>query len=168
MGGVSPANAPEASVTDAIMADLDRQGAQRSERHSDRGSLRSRLVRARPPALAIDGKAWPVRHGGRLPKTACALEWEAGTIRGPHDVTSPFQAGRVGHFPAAVWAACPFQVRGPRSAQGRSVSSHPEAPLRQERRERQQSPAGWAKRRERVAVAHAWAPVGRWQGRRAR
>jgi IS5 family transposase len=38
----------------------------------------------------------------------------------------------------------------------------------QERRERQQTPQGRAKLRERVAVEHALAHVGRWQGRRAR
>jgi Transposase DDE domain/Transposase domain (DUF772) len=166
--GVTPANAPEASVTDAIMADLDRQGAQLSELHIDRGYLSSRLVRERPPELAIYCKAWPVRNGGRFPKTAFALEWEAGTIRCPNEVTIPFQAGRVVHFPAAVCAACPFQVRCTRSAQGRSVSIHPDEQLLQELRERQQSPAGRAKLRERVAVEHALAHVGRWQGRRAR
>jgi len=167
-GGVPPATAPEASVTDAIMADRDRQGAQRSALHSDRGSLRSRLVRERPPELAIYGTAWPVRHGGRFPKTAFALDWEAGTIRCPHEVTIPFQAGSVVHFPAAVCAACPLPGRCTRSAQGRSVSIPPDEQLLRELRERQQSPAGRAKLRERVAVAHALAHVGRWPGRRAR
>ena len=35
-------------------------------------------------------------------------------------------------------------------------------------RQRQQTPAGRAKLRERVAVEHALAHVGHWQGRRAR
>jgi hypothetical protein len=165
--GVTPANAPAASVTDAIMADRDRQGAHLSALPIDRGYLSSRLVRERPPELAISGKAWPVRNGRRFPKTAFALDWEAGTIRCPHAVTIPCQAGRVVHFPAAVCAACPFQVRCTRSAQGRSVAIHPDAQLLQERRE-QQNPVGRAKLRERVAVEHALAHVGHWQGRRAR
>jgi hypothetical protein len=62
----------------------------------------------------------------------------------------------------------PFQARGPRKAPGRSVSLHSAEQWRQELRERQQSPEGRAKRRARVAVAPALAPVGRWQSRRAR
>ena len=42
------------------------------------------------------------------------------------------------------------------------------ASLWQAWRDRQQTPQGRAKLRERVAVEHALAHVGRWQGRRAR
>jgi transposase len=48
------------------------------------------------------------------------------------------------------------------------VSIHPDEQLLQELRERQQSPEGRAQLRERVAVEHALAHIGRWQGRRAR
>jgi hypothetical protein len=166
--GVTPANAPEASVTDAIVADLQCQGAQLIELHIDRGYLSSRLVHERPPELAVYCKAWPVRNSGRFPKTAFVLDWEAGTIRCPNEVTIPFKVGSVVHFPAEICAACPFQARCTRSAQGRSVSIHPHEQLLRELRERQQSPEGRAKLRERVAVEHALAHVGHWQGRRAR
>ena len=45
---------------------------------------------------------------------------------------------------------------------------HPDEALWQELRERQRTPQGRAQGRARVAVAHALAQVGRWQGRRAR
>ncbi len=166
--GVTPANALEASVTDAIVADLQRQGAQLGELHIDRGYLSSRLVRERPPELAIYCKAWRVRNGGRFPKTAFTLDWEAGSIRCPNEVTIPCKVGSVVHFPAEICATCPVQARCTRSAQGRSVSIHPDEQLLQELRERQRSPEGRAKLRERVAVEHALAHIGRWQGRRAR
>jgi hypothetical protein len=54
------------------------------------------------------------------------------------------------------------------SVKGRSVSIHPDEALLIELRERQQPPAGRAKLRERAAVEHTLAHVGRWQGRRAR
>jgi transposase len=54
------------------------------------------------------------------------------------------------------------------SASGRSVSIHPDEALLQELRERQQTPQGRAQLRERVAVEHALAHIGHWQGRRAR
>jgi Transposase DDE domain/Transposase domain (DUF772) len=166
--GVPPAHAPEAAITDTMVADLQRQGAQVLERHIARGSLSRRVVPERPPELAVYGKAWPVRHGGRVPKTTFALAWEAETLRCPNEVTIPFKVGSVVHFPAALCAACPFQTRCTRSAQGRSVAIHPDAPLLQELRERQHTPAGRAQLRERVAVEHALAQSGRWQGRRAR
>jgi DDE family transposase len=166
--GVTPANAPEASITDAIVADLQSHGAQLLELHIDRGYLSSRLVQARLPELAVYCQAWPVRNGGRFPKTAFALDWAAGTIRCPNEVTIPFKVGSGVHFPAVICATCPFQARCTTRAQGRSVSIHPDEQLLQELRERQQSPEGRAQLRERVAVEHALAHIGRWQGRRAR
>ena len=72
------------------------------------------------------------------------------------------------HFPAATCAACPVRARCTGSAQVRSVTIHPHERLLGELRQRQQSPPGRAKLRERVAVEHSLAHVGRWQGRRAR
>jgi hypothetical protein len=54
------------------------------------------------------------------------------------------------------------------SSKGRSVSIHPDEELLLELRQRQQTPQGWAKLRERVTVDHPFVHVGRWQGRRAR
>jgi transposase len=48
------------------------------------------------------------------------------------------------------------------------VTIHPDEALLWELRQRQLTPAGRAKLRERVAVEHALAHIGRWQGRRAR
>lgn len=67
--GVTPANAPEASVTDSFLVVLESQGAQWVELHSDQGYLHSRLVRERPPELVVYCKAWLVRHGASFPKT---------------------------------------------------------------------------------------------------
>ena len=130
--GVTPANAPEASVTDSFPVPLESQGPQWVELHSDQGYLHSRLVRERPPELAVYCKAWSVRHGASFPKTAFTLDWEAGIIRGPNAVTISFKVGSVVYFPAAVCAACPFRGQYTSSAQGRSVSIHPDEPLLQE------------------------------------
>ena len=166
--GVTAANAPEASVTGDLVADLAPQAVDLIELHIDRAYLASELVRGRPPGLAIYCKAWPVRNGDRFPKTAFALDWEARTLRCPAEVTIPFQLGGVVHFPAETCAICPLRERCTTSAGGRSVSIHPDEPLLSEFRQRQQTPAGRAKLRERVAVEHSLAHVGHWQGRRAR
>jgi len=167
--GITPANVPEASVTGAITADLDAAGLRLAELHIDRAYLASDLVRDRGPGLAIYCKAWRVRNtGGRYPKTAFTLDFPAGQLTCPAGVRVPFQPGATVHFPQATCAACPLRARCTTSSHGRSVSIHPDEALLAELRHRQQDPDGRAKLRERVAVEHALAQVGHWQGRRAR
>lgn len=169
--GLTAANAPEASVTEALDADLAAQQlslATLAELHLDRGYLSSRWVRERPATLDIYCKAWPVRNGTRFPKTAFTLDWSRQTLRCPAQVELPFTSGGTVHFPAATCAACPLRERCTTSARGRSVSLHPDERFLTELRARQQTSAGRAKLRERVAVEHTLAHVGHWQGRRAR
>ena len=80
----------------------------------------------------------------------------------------PFEPGRSVRLPKGTCAACPLQARCTTSSNGRSVSIHPDEALLAELRQRQQVPEGRAKLRERVAVEHALAHIGHWQGRRAR
>jgi hypothetical protein len=169
--GVTTANAPEASVTDAL--DLDLQAnhldlALLCELHLDRAYLSSRWIRERPATLAIYCKAWPVRNGTRFPKTAFTLDWPRQRIRCPAAVELPFTPGGTVHFPAATCAACILRERCTASARGRSVHLHPDEHFLAELRQRQHTPAGRAKLRERTAVEHTLAHVGHWQGRRAR
>jgi hypothetical protein len=169
--GVTPANAPEASVTDALDTDLAAQHvalADLRELHLDRGYLSSRWVRERPETLAVSCKAWPVHNGSRFPKTAFTLDWDRQRLRCPAQVEMPFTLGGTVHFPAATCAACPLQARCTASPHGRSVSIHPDERLLAELRQRQQTPTGRAKLRERIAVEHTLAHLGHWQGRRAR
>jgi hypothetical protein len=166
--GGTPANAPEAAVTTAMTADLAPQGVTLLARPIERGYLSRPLVRERPAGLAISWRAWPVRHGGRFLTPVLALKGEAGTMRGPNQMTRPCHVGGVMHVPAQVCAACPLRTPCTRSAHGRSVAIYPDERLLRERRERQPSAEGRANLRARVAGEHALAHVGRWPGRRAR
>jgi transposase len=166
--GVTPANAPEASVTDTIETDVAAQQCTLRELHIDRAYLASKLVQQRSETLAIFCKAWPVRQGPYFPKSAFQLDWERHELRCPGGERMPFVPGVMVKFPAATCARCTLRPRCTTSASGRSVSIHPDEALLQELRERQQTPQGRAQLRERVAVEHALAHVGRWQGRRAR
>jgi hypothetical protein len=167
--GVTPANAPEASVTGSITADLDAAGWRLSELHIDRAYLASALVRDRGPDLAIYCKAWRVRNtGGRFAKDQFSLDFDTGQLTCPAGVAMPFEPGRTVRFPKDTCAACPLRARCTTSSHGRSVSIHPDEALLAELRHRQQDPDGRAKLRERVAVEHVLAHVGHWQGRRAR
>ena len=165
--GVTPANAPEASVTEAISEDLERQGACLKELHIDRAYLSSHLVRERNEELEVYCKAWPVRESQRFHKQAFALDWERQIIQCPAAQEMPFVPGGVAHFPKDTCAQCPLKAQCTTSAKGRSVSIHPDEALLIELRQAQQTPEGRHKLRERVAVEHTLAHD-RWQGRRAR
>jgi hypothetical protein len=166
--GLTAANAPEASVTDAIQADLAHQQVTLTECHLDRAYLSSGLVRDRPPELTIFCKAWPVLPGPFFPKTAFLLDWDRQVIRCPNQVELPFEPGGTVHFPAQACDCCPLRAACTGSPRGRSVTIHPDERLLQELRARQLTATGRAKLRERVQVEHTLAHVGHWQGKRAR
>ena len=167
--GITPANVPEASVTDDIAADLDAAGRHLAELHIDRAYLSSHLVRDRGPGLEIFCKAWRVRNTtGRFAKDQFSIDFTAGQLTCPAGVSMPFTPGKTVHFPKDTCTACPLRDRCTTSPNGRSVAIHPDEALLAELRERQATPAGRAKLRERTKVEHALAHIGRWQGRRAR
>lgn len=166
--GVTPANVPEASVTTPLMADLARQEIELSELSIDRAYLASTLVQERSKDLTILCKAWPVRNGDRFTKASFTLDFEQGQIRCPNAVTIAFQPGQVVHFPDEDCASCPLRGQCTTSQHGRSISIHRDEALLVELRRRQQTAAGRAKLRERVAIEHTLAHIQQWQGDRAR
>jgi hypothetical protein len=167
--GITPANAPEATVTGDITADLDHAGRTLAELHIDRAYLSSDLVRDRAPGLAIYCKAWRVRNtGGRFAKDQFTIDFHTRQLTCPAGTAMPFRPGKTIHFPKHTCAACPLRARCTASSNGRSVAIHPDEELLTELRQRQQTPDGRAKLRERTKVEHALAHVGYWQGRRAR
>jgi hypothetical protein len=167
--GITPANVPEAAVTGDIATDLAAAGLTLAELHIDRACLASDLVRQRGDDLAIFCKAWRVRNTtGRYPKTDFTLDFTTGQLTCPAGLRMPFEPGKTVHFPKHACAACPLQHRCTASPSGRSVAIHPDEALLAELRQRQQTPAGRAKLRERTQVEHTLAHIGHWQGRRAR
>jgi DDE family transposase len=166
--GITPANTPEASVTRDISADLEWQEVRLKELHIDRAYLSSHLVRERSDDLEVYCKAWPVSSGKRFHKQMFTLDWDQQIIRCPAEHEISFVPGSTVHFPKDTCAQCPLKTQCTTSTKGRSVSIHPDEALLIELRQRQLTPEGRAKLRERVAVEHTLAHVGRWQGRRAR
>ncbi len=166
--GITPANVPEASVAREISADLERQHVVLKELHIDRGYLSSHLVRKRSGEMEIYCKASPVREGKRFSKQAFSLDWKRQAIRCPAGQERPFVPGGVVHFPEGPCAECLLQTQCTTNSKGRSVSIHPDEALLAELRQRQQTPEGRKILRERVAVEHTLAHIGRWRGRQAR
>jgi hypothetical protein len=97
--GVTPANLPEAPVTDSISLDLQVQRLTLRELHIDRAYLSSHLVRERDDDLLICCKAWPVHNEPHIAKTAFVLDWNQHQIRCPDGCVLPFT-------PSAVADAC--------------------------------------------------------------
>lgn len=92
--GMTPANVPEAWVSDAISADIKAQGVKLVELHIDRAYLSAKLVRQRQQELNIYCKAWPVRNrDGRFSKSAFALDWQHYTITCPNRSEYPVSSG---------------------------------------------------------------------------
>ncbi len=125
-------------------------------------------MRERSDDLEVYCKAWPVRTRTRFHKQAFALDWEQQLIRCPASHEMPFVPGGVVHVPEDTCAKCSLKAQCTTSGRGRSVSIHPDEALLIELRQAQQTLEGRHKLRERVAVEHTLAHVGRWQGRRAR
>ena len=96
------------------------------------------------------------------------LDWDRQIIRCPAEHEISFAPGSTVHFPKDTCAQCPLKAQCTTSSKGRSVSIHPDEALLIELRQRQLTSEGRAKLRERVAVEHTLAHIGRWQSRRAR
>lgn len=166
--GVTPANIPESSVTEEIASDLEAQQVTLEELHIDRGYLNSHFVKERDDNLTIICKAWRVRNGDFFDKTAFVIDWEKQSIRCPNGVDVTFQEGKKVQFPREKCEICPLRSQCTTNSKGRTVSIHPDESLLQELRERQKTPSGRSKLRERVTVEHSLAHIGQWQGDRAR
>lgn len=166
--GITPANAPEASVAEGIKSDLEHQQLTLKELHIDRAYLSSLLVSERSSGLEIFCKAWPVREGPFFPKTAFTIDWERAMLRCPQGIEMSCQPGKAVHFPTETCAACPQRSRCTSSKNGRSVKVHADEKLLQELRVRQGTSEGRATLRERVGVEHDLSHIGYWQGDRAR
>lgn len=166
--GITPANVPEASVTQALSVDLAAQAVELDELHIDRAYLSSEWVKQRGETLDIVAKAWPTRRGTRFSKAEFEWDWQQQHITCPNGIAVKFTPGKVARFPPDQCQACPLQQQCTTSSKGRSVAIHADEAFFAQLRERQATPEGRATLRERVKVEHTLAHVGRWQGRRAR
>ena len=165
--GITPANVPEARVTNNIAADLDAAGLTLAELHIDRAYLASDLVREREPGLAdlLQGLAGPQRRPLRQDQFTLDLSRGPSPARWRHHAVRP---GRTVHFPAAPARPAPAGIAAPPAATGAASPSTPTRHCWPSCASASRPPRGAPKLRERVAVEHALAHVGHWQGRRAR
>lgn len=179
---LAPANKPEGSITDQVVADLARYIAPEAENpmaevvralesvHVDRAYLSSTLVKqVRDAGGAIFCKPFPQRgRPGMYTKSAFTLALADRSITCPAGQTVSAFPGETSHFPAGKCRACPHRERCTTSKTGRSVAIHIDEAFFEELRARQRTPEGRLALRHRVKVEHALAREVQIQGRKAR
>lgn len=170
---LTPANRPEEEAVPSLRTDIARFRGRRGigELHIDRGYIGSILVQ---DVLGRRGlvlcKPWVPRNGSLFTKADFTINMRDRTIRCPAGEVEHFAPGSVVEFDPEVCAHCPLRARctmaSPQS--GRTISIAEDEQLQQRLRKLIATSKGRARLRERVAVEHRLAHVGRKQGRRAR
>jgi len=170
---VTPANRPEEEAAPVLRDDIARHRERNAigELHVDRGYIGSELVQN---VLAARGdvicKPWVARNGKLFAKSEFQFDMRARTIRCPAGEVERFEPGSVVEFDPETCARCPLRSRCTMASPstGRTVSIAEDEQLQHRLRKLSASPKGRERLRERVAVEHRLAHVGRKQGRRAR
>jgi hypothetical protein len=170
---MTPANRPEEEAAPVLRDDIARQQHRNviGELHVDRGYIGSTLVRdvlaARNDVIC---KPWVARNGKLFAKSDFQIDMRSRTIRCPAGEVERFEPGSLVEFDPETCARCPLRslctMASP--ATGRTVSIAQDEQLQHRLRKLTASPKGREQLRERVAVEHRLAHVGRKQGRRAR
>ena len=170
---VTPANRPEEEAAPLLRDDIARfpDRSEIAALHIDRGYIGSVLVQ---DVLARRGevlcKPWVARNGKLFSKADFVINMRDRTIRCPAGEVEYFQPGSVVEFDPEACARCPQRGRctmaSPES--GRTISIAEDEQLQHRLRKLIATPTGRDRLRERVAVEHRLAHLGRKQGRRAR
>lgn len=170
---ITPANRPEEQALPELVTDIERAPHVRGfgQLHIDRGYVASPVVR---DLLRRGGevlcKPWVPRNGKLFTKANFKLDMRALTITCPAGQTERITPGSVVEFDPEICTQCSLRAQCTMAAQGsgRTVSIAEDERLQHRLRKLVGSPQGRVRLRERVAIEHRLAHVGRKQGRRAR
>jgi hypothetical protein len=167
---ITAANRPEAESLPALLQDTKRQKFRLKEVFVDRAFVLSEVLEVeRARGVPVHCKALSLHNGGRFTKADFQLDWDEGLLVCPAGQSAKLVPGQSARFPASACQRCELRAQCTAApARGRSVSIHPKEVFLQELRARQKTSQGRAKLRQRTAVEHGLASVGRTQGRRAR
>jgi hypothetical protein len=170
---VTPANRPEEEAAPLLRDDIallpDR--SEISALHIDRGYVGSSLVQ---DVLTRRGevlcKPWVARNGKLFTKADFIINMRDRTIQCPAGEVEYFEPGSVVEFDPEACGRCPQRSRCTMASleSGRTVSIAEDEQLQQRLRKLIAAPTGRDRLRERIAVEHRLAHLGRKQGRRAR
>jgi hypothetical protein len=170
-GAITPANRPEDEAAPELQRDIEQMGCGIAELNIDRGYIASPLV---DEILGAGGevicKPWVARNGKSFAKGDFKLNLRDLTITCPAGETERIEFGSVVEFDPEACDHCHLRANctGAGAGTGRTVAIAENERLQHKLRKLQKTPTGRAKLRERVAVEHRLAHIGRRQGRRAR
>lgn len=170
---ITTANRPEEEAAPQLHADIARlpDRCQIDELHIDRGYIGSTVVddvlRRRGQIIC---KPWVARNGDRFTKADFRIDMRKLTIVCPAGQVEHFQPGSVVEFEPETCARCPMRTSCTMAniGSGRTINIADDEQLQHRLRKLVATPKGRQMLRERVAVEHRLAHVGRKQGRRAR
>jgi len=170
---VTPANRPEEEGAAPIAEDIYRQGFILGEVHIDRAYVTSPVMATVVSrGGAVFAKPWALRPAkpGLFSKADFRINLRAKTITCPQGEVEPFEPGETVHFDPEVCGSCPRRGECTQAAagRGRSVSIAKDEAQQKKFRKLQETPAGRAKLRARVAVEHSLAHIAARKGARAR
>ena len=170
-GAITPANRPEEEAAPELKRDIEQLGRDIAELNIDRGYIASPLV---DEVLGTGGqvicKPWVARNGKSFAKGAFKINMRDRTITCPAGESEHIEFGSVVEFDPEACDHCHLRpsCTAASPGTGRTVAIAENERLQQKLRKLQKTRAGRAKLRERVAVEHRLAHIGRRQGRRAR
>ena len=170
-GAITPANRPEEEAAPELQRDIEQMGRGIAELNIDRGYIASPLV---DEVLGAGGqvvcKPWVARNGKSFAKGDFKLNLRDLTITCPAGEIERIEFGSVVEFDPEACDHCRLRTKctAATAGSGRTVAIAENERLQHKLRKLQKTPTGRAKLRERVAVEHRLAHIGRRQGRRAR
>jgi hypothetical protein len=168
---VTPANRPEEEAASALKADIEQQKRRIGELFCDRGYIASPVV----PQIIKEGgevicKPWVARNGKLFTKTDFKINLRDMTITCPAGEVERIDLGADVEYEASACEKCPLRAQCTTAGKGhgRTVSIADNERLQQRLRKLIATSRGRERLRERVAVEHSLAHLGRRQGKRAR
>lgn len=168
---VTPANRPEEEAAPFLKDDIEHHKRRIGELSCDRGYIASAIV---PEVIAAKGtvlcKPWVPRNGKRFTKSDFKINLREMTITCPAGEVERIVFGTNVEFDAEACAACSLreQCTSVRPGNGRTVAIADDERLQHRLRKLMTTRRGRERLRERVAIEHRLAHLGRRQGRRAR
>jgi hypothetical protein len=170
---ITPANRPEEEAAPVLRDDIARlpDRCEIGQLSIDRGYIGSTLVQ---DVLARSGevlcKPWVARNGQLFSKKDFRINIHLRTIRCPAGQVEHFEPGSVVEFDPEACARCPLRTDCTMAShdKGRTISIAQDEQLQHRLRKLVASSDGRKRLRERVAIEHRLAHIGRKQGRRAR
>jgi len=170
-GAITPANRPEDEAAPGLAKDIAIQGLEIGALFIDRGYVKAGLV---DEILGRGGeivcRPWIPRNKGAFTKAAFKINMRDLTITCPAGEVEPIEFGSVTEFDPEACDRCDLRPKctAATPGTGRSVYIAEDERLQHRLRKHLATPRGRARLRERVAVEHKLAHLGRRQGRRAR